>query len=165
MLEVWSSALGVWCLLLMMSDSVCAVESRFPMKPRIWLSFDGRPWQELADDDNGTIAVSRIAARTRLRPDSLTVGDDSLGIFEGITIQDIRSVLGSTAGTARECAVPVDGDALQPGPAGLFTFVSLCAVFLNLDGVLAHFGVLLDCLFVYCVHTDVRGCILGAGDR
>ncbi|KAG0592450.1 hypothetical protein KC19_1G252500 [Ceratodon purpureus] len=87
------------------------------MKPRIWLSFDGRPWQELADDDNGTIAVSRIAARTRLRPDSLTVGDDSLGIFEGITIQDIRSVLGPTAGTARECAVPVDGDALQPGPA------------------------------------------------
>ncbi|KAG0554115.1 hypothetical protein KC19_12G063800 [Ceratodon purpureus] len=80
------------------------------MRPFIWLSRGGRVWLELTEDDNGTIPISRIAARTRLRRDSLTVG--WVGIYEGTTTEDIRSILGSTSGSVQELALPVDGDAL-----------------------------------------------------
>jgi hypothetical protein len=72
--ELGSLALGVWCLLLMLGDRVCVIESRFPIRPNIWLSFAGEPWLDVAVDDDGTLDISGIAAATGLRRELLTVG-------------------------------------------------------------------------------------------
>jgi hypothetical protein len=86
------------------------------MVPHIWLSRGGEQWIEAADE-KGNLDISSLAYGTNLRPETLKVG--GLALRKHVTIQVIRSVLGSAAGTSRESALYVDGKAL---PTGQFLF-------------------------------------------
>jgi hypothetical protein len=64
----------------------------------------------MAEDDKGTLSISSIAAGIDLRHETLQLS--KIRACEGISIEVIRSVLGPTAGTSQDSAVPVDWTAL-----------------------------------------------------
>jgi hypothetical protein len=90
------------------------------MVPHIWLSRGGEQWIEAADE-KGNLDISSLAYGTNLRPETLKMG--GLALRKHVTIQVIRSVLGSAAGTSKGSALAVDGKALPLQlPIGQFLF-------------------------------------------
>jgi hypothetical protein len=80
----------------------------------------GEQWIEAADE-KGNLDISSLAYGTNLRPETLKMG--GLALRKHVTIQVIRSVLGSAAGTSKGSALAVDGKALPLQlPIGQFLF-------------------------------------------
>jgi hypothetical protein len=78
------------------------------MKPSIWLrSIKLRAWKEPTIDEDGTLDISRIAKRAKLRSESLLF--DELAAYEGTTIADIRDQPGQPIGELSDSTVLVGG--------------------------------------------------------
>ena len=100
------------------------------MKPTIWLRSAEQTWLELAIDDKGMLSMSKIAARTNLRPATLVLGPNNLATYEGITIEEVREMCGSTE-QSKELAMLVHGLIVAfAHPEGVLFFAVKCDLLL-----------------------------------